>query len=158
MPLSTLLLYCIFMIVGICTLRLLAKYKMRVARIAYAVATFVFMLYLPVYAGNELMAEFLSSLLCPFSCEPVIDALREPLVTTTPYLTGSFAIGIVISIFICLSAISVAVTAISAYRSFRKKHKISRVAFSHSSKKLHIKTRTALPGRKVCATFCRYNC
>lgn len=158
MPLNTLFLYFIFVIVGICTLRLLGKYKMRVARIAYAVASFVFMLYLPIYAGNELMAEFLTSLLCPFSCEPVIEALREPLLTTTPYLTGSFAIGIVISIFICLSAVSVAVTAISAYRSFRKRNKTHHVAFSRSPKKPHINTRTALPGRKVCATFCRYNC
>ncbi len=77
MPITTLVLYLIYMIVGICTLRLLTKYKMKVARIAYAVASFVFMLYLPIYAGNELMAEFLSSLLAPFSCEPVVDALPD---------------------------------------------------------------------------------
>lgn len=159
MPITTLVLYLIYMIVGICTLRLLTKYKMKVARIAYAVASFVFMLYLPVYAGNELMAEFLSSLLAPFSYEPVVDALREPLVASTPYLTGSFAVGIVISVFICLSAVSVALTAISVYRSIRKKRKTAhRATFTHTQKKYHNDLRTAPAGRRACAVFCRYNC
>lgn len=158
MPLSTLLLYCLFVIASICTIHMLTKYKMRVARIAYIFASLISMLYLPIYAGNELMSKFLSSVLCSFSCEPVIDALREPLAVSTPYITGSFAIGIVISIFICLSTVSVALTAINVYRNFCKKCKAHHGDFSHSPKKLYIDIRAAFLPKNFCATFCRYNC
>ncbi len=158
MPTATFLLYCVYMIVGICALRLLSKHHMKVARVFYTVAFFVLMLYLPVYAGNELMAEFLSSMLEPFSSEPVITALREPLIVSAPYLTESFAIGIVISVFICLSSVSVALTAISVYRSIQKKNSFHRAVFTHARKKAHTVSRAVVSGRKICVTFCRYNC
>lgn len=84
------LLYVLYLLVGVGTLELLSRYKMRVAFTAYATAFFTLLLYLPVYAGSELMTQILSHYLYFDVANAISESMRAPLIAANPYFTAAF--------------------------------------------------------------------
>ncbi len=151
------LLYVLYLLVGVGTLELLSRCKMRVAFTAYATAFFTLLLYLPVYAGSELMTQILSHYLYFDVANAISESMRAPLLAANPYFTAAFFAAIVLSVFLCISALSVVFAAIHAVRRY-----IRRRAGRHlagSLRREHISKPVRIPQkRSFCHTFCRYNC
>ena len=147
----------VYFTVGICTIRTLAHYRMVVAGIVYTIAFFVLFLYLPVYTGNDLLRLALVNRDMVWTLDCFRDATRSALEGMTPYLTLPLLVAIPISVFLCLSAVCVAITAYRAVRTLRSRRGAYRLMYRRFVRK--IGTRRRIP--KVtgfCQTFCRYNC
>ena len=170
------LLYVLYLLVGVGTLELLSRYKMRVAFTAYATAFFTLLLYLPVYAGSELMTQILSHYLYFDVANVISESMRAPLIAANPYFAAAFFAAVHrpgparLHLAICrgdpapppflsfpLLFFVPAFPAIHAVRRY-----IRRRAGRHlagSLRREHISKPVRIPQkRSFCHTFCRYNC
>ena len=148
----------VYLLVGGCTIYTLYRNKMSVAAVVYTVAFVVLLLYLPVFTGNDLFRQAVEEEKVIFGhTEAAKNAFAEAFGTATSYLSLPFFIAICISLFLCLSAISVAVTAICAVREFRRAREIYRRIGALLFRKKG--NRSRIPKTyNFCHTFCRYNC
>ena len=157
MSAELIVLFLLYPLVGICTICTLARYQMHVATVAYTVAFLVLFLFLPVYTGNDLLRQVLADYSVVSSSGFFWNATWVVFQSVTPYLSLTFFIAILISVFLCLSAISVAITAIRVVRKLRKRREPYRIVSVYSVRKIGI-CRRVPKSYKFCHAFCRYNC
>lgn len=159
MTVDLLIVYFLYPIVGLCTIAVLEKYKMRMAKILYTVAFFLMFLYLPFCVGDVLLED-----ISPFGfmSRDMIIALTQSIKfnifrNLAPGVSYSFLIAIVVSAFVCISAIAVAlITAIRVVgRLFRRCPKLS---FARRHIEEDISFRRDIPPVNYQHTLCRYNC
>ncbi len=149
------LLYPLFGVFTICTL---AKYRMRVATVLYTIAFFVLFLFLPTFTGRNLMLEAATDDAFSWSLSSVGRVAWSSVETATNYLSWSFFVAILISLFLCLSAVSVALTAIRIVRSIRQRKGPYRMIGVRRASRVARPPRKVYSKPKFCHTFCRYNC
>lgn len=160
MTVELLIVYFLYPIVGLCTIAVLEKYRMRMAKILYTVAFFLMFLYLPLCVGDVLLED-----ISPFGfmSREMIIALTQSIKfnifrNLAPEVSYSFLIAIVASAFICISALAVAfVTAIRVVRHIfrrRPRYEFARVItekiFRHHRRKTY--------SVSLQHTLCKYNC
>ena len=148
----------VYLLAGVCTIWTLYRNKMPVATAFYTVAFIVLLFFLPVFTGNDLFRQAVEEERVVFgTSEAAKNAISAAIGVAISYLKLPFFIAICLSLFLCLSAISVAVTAIRAVRAFRRARSIYRWVGAFTVRK--IGTRHRVPKiHNYCHTFCRYNC
>lgn len=159
MTVELLIVYFLYPIVGLCTIAVLDKYKMRLAKILYTVAFFMMFMYLPFCVGDVLIED-----ISPFSfmSREMIVALTQSLKfnvfrNLAPEASYAFLIAIAVSAFICISAIAVALTtAIRVVRHLCRR--CPKLVFAHTHIEKTVRSRRAFPSVNLCHTLCRYNC
>ena len=157
MNMETVVLCTFYLVAGICTIRTLTRYKMYVAAVAYTVAFFVLWLYLPVFAGNNLVHRVLDEHSVIADSEAARSAFGSAMRVALARLKLPLFIATLVSVFLCLSAVSVAVSAIRAVRRFCRARKTGHIGSARVLRKIGIRHRIPTVC-KFCHTFCRYNC
>lgn len=157
MSLELIALYLLYPLFGLCTICTLVRYRMRVATAVYTVAFFVLFLYLPIYAGNDLLRILFSGESIDWSFAFYRDTTWNAFQNVTSYLTLPFFVAIIVSVFLCLSAVSVAITAIHVVRELRRRREPYRIISRRTERKIGTLRRIPKTYR-FCQTFCRYNC
>lgn len=148
--------YLIYIVVGLCTIYILSRYRMRVAYIAYTAVFPVLLVYLPVYAGNEIGDSLRTCVISNGLFTALSQNVENPFAIINPTLTYSFIIAIVLSVFLCVSAIAAAILAIEAVYRLCKKGRAPR--FVYPRVKLNIKRKSRVSSRRLHLVLCRYNC
>lgn len=156
MSFGLIIIYLTYIVVGLCTIYILSKYKMRVAYIAYTAVFPVLLVYLPVYAGNEIGDSLRTCVISNELFMALSQNVQNPFAVINPALTYSFVIAIVLSLFLCVSAISVAILAIGTVCRLCKKVRAPR--FVYPRLKLNMKRKSRVSSRRLHLVLCRYNC
>lgn len=158
MSAELIVLFLLYPLVGFCTICTLARYKMRVATGVYTAAFFILLLFLPTFTGRNLMLEAVADDTFSWSLSSVGRIAWSSVETATSYLSWSFFVAILISLFLCLSAVSVALTAIRIVRSIRLRKEPFRIVGVRRTSRVSRSPRKVYSKPKFCHTFCRYNC
>ncbi len=158
MSAELIVLFLLYPLVGFCTICTLARYKMRVATGVYTAAFFILFLFLPTLTGRNLMLEAAADDAFSWSLSSVGRIAWSSVETATSYLSWSFFVAILVSLFLCLSAISVALTAIRIVRSIRLRKEPFRIVGVRRTSRVSRSPRIIYSKPKFRHTFCRYNC
>lgn len=159
MTVGLLVAYFLYPMVGLCTIAVLERYRMRMAKILYTVAFFLMFLYIPFCVGDVIIED----------CSPLGFMSREMIVAMTqsikfnifrniaPEVSYSFLVATVVSAFICISALAVAlITAIRVVRRLVRRR--PRPAFARRNTEKAVSFRRVIPTVDIQRTLCRYNC
>lgn len=150
------LLYALFIVCGVATVRYLKQKRMRIAYALYIVLFIILLAYLPYVMGSRLMLRFLSHFVHAASLDTLEKHLLTPLVVTLPWFTVSFVVAIVASVAICLA---VAVLAVAVYRRVVRRLRACYALHAVPKKSFALARAVRLPqARAARYRFCRYNC
>lgn len=158
MSMTLMILYFIYPIVGICTLQILSKYKMRKAYTLYTVIFLLLFFFLPVYAGNELLEATATYGISQRLLVFLRNNLYSPFAAVDPYMVFTFTVMIILSIFIILSVLCIVLMAtVEIVRKLRSDDGED-IPETSTYKYRRISDLRVIPEVNYCHTLCRYNC
>lgn len=157
MSIQLLTLYFIYPIVGLLTIYTLTRLRMFTARKFYIIVFFILFAYLPVCEGGDLL-ELALSFDSPEGYFTYMSRIFYDPFVWSGYLTYPIIIATVMSAFVCVSAIAVALTAaVSVVRKLFKKNLYARRIRARKPQ-LNISGTFCLPTGRRLSALCRYNC
>ena len=158
MSLLLLILYFLYPIVGLCTFYTLTRLRMFTARKFYVVAFFVLFAYLPICEGGDLL-ELALSFDSPAGYFTYMSRIFYDPFVWSGYLTYPIIIAMVMSAFMCISAIAVALTAaVSVVRKLFGKTPYARRIRARKVIYRACGWVFCLPVGRRLSELCRYNC
>ena len=156
MTVQALLIFALYTISGIFTLKFLKRHGFRIAYVVYLCVFGLLFIYIPYITGGTLFYRLLTGFLHERALENMQTRLIAPVLASVPYFSLSFIVAIALSLFL---VVSLAIATVMLVRVVCRA--LSERLFTKPAKRTYPLLSPAAPippERAARYIFCRYNC